>query len=450
MNYRYFIFVFLFILYTPFAYAQYEDEELNNNSDVVEFAQNVIKILESTEAINQLILNRKTVDGQLADINTWAMENKINPATYETLKISYERYSDHMNNVFNNLSSEIRSIKRFRRIKKIRLDRIISDYSEVYSTDLQRANNIYNDSFLPAYELASKEAESKGFFSGIILIIKFGEALFTTLSDLITNGKIGRKAEAKIIAYGAEVAISELKKKMYYKPWESIVLNRGDGSQAMQGLTTRLSYPEETSIKPAPYYRAVDGSISLSFYQSDISIPVALSSKEITAANDNSKIQAIPEFATAATLQNGDKFWVKISGYEYVEFFYFSDQSGYWKSPFGKEIVVRNDTEQKNGSTLYLPSKSSFFEISGTNAYEEFLILVSNSSIDEGRNNAIIGSEERGTLFLETLQKILGNVKQPWEFNSQSMPSGNIQAIPLQQSGKEQTYIPIYIRINKN
>jgi hypothetical protein len=133
-----------------------------------------------------------------------------------------------------------------------------------------------------------------------------------------------------------------------------------------------------------------------------------------------------------------------------VEFFYFSDNSGYWKSPFGKEIVARNATDQKNGSTLYLPAASSFFEISGSNSYEEFLILASNSPIHNDRKNAIVGTEERGTLFLEELRKVLGNVKQPWEIGTASMPSGSFEAIPLQQSSREQAYIPIYIRINKN
>jgi len=450
MSFQNLIFLFLSVFCIQISFAQFEDEELDSNSDVLQFAENIIRVLESTEAINNLVLNRDQVEGQLLDINSWAQQDKINPVTYEALKVSYDRYADHMNNVYENLASELRSIKRFKRIKKIRLDRIISDYSEVYSVDLQRANQIYNDSFIPAYNLAATEAESKGFFSGILLILKFGEALFTTLSDLITNGKIGKKAEAKIIAYGAEVAISELKKKLYYEPWESSVVNSGNGTRAMTGSVTRLSYPEETKINTAPYYRAVDGMISLSYYESDLNIPLLMNSKEIGVGTDPNQAANIPEFATASSLKNGDRFWVKITGYEYVEFFYYSDNSGYWKSPFGKEIVARNASQQKSGSTVYLPAKASFFEISGANDYEEFLILVSNSPIQQDRNNSIIGTEERGTLFLEELGKVLGNVKQPWEIESESMPSGAFEAIPLQQSSKEQAYIPIYIRINKN
>jgi len=411
-------------------------------------------VLKSAEAINNLVLNRGDVEGKLQDINGWAQENKISPHTYSALRTSYTQYADHMNNVFEHLAAELRSIKRFKRIKKIRLDRMIEEYSDVYSVDLQYANQIYNESFLPTYTIAAKEADTKGFFTSIILILKFGEALYTTLADLITNGKLGRKAEAKIIAYGAEVAISELKKKLYYPPWEDVVPNSGNGSSAKAesniGSTTRFVTTGETKINRAPYYREVDGNVSLSVYGSDVTIPLVLTSKEVEVGTDASKDGSIPQFATASSLKNGDKFWVKITGYEFVKFYYYSDNSGYWKSPFGKEITARKNKDRIDGSTVYLPGKSSFFDISGANAYEEFLILVSNGPIPEERTNVIIGLESRGTLFLEKLAKILGNVQTPWNKDIEAKPVGTFDAIPIQQSAKQQSYIPIYIRIDKN
>ncbi|MDT0555713.1 hypothetical protein [Patiriisocius hiemis] len=423
----------------------------SSSDSALEIAEEMIKILESTEAINNLILNKEDINGKLQDINIWSEEDKISPKTYNQLKDSYTLYSAHMNNIFENLSSELRSIKRFRQIKKLRLDKIINEYSGVYAIDLQAANRIYTNGFLPSFEIAKEEAEAKGILSTLILIIKFGETLYNTLAELFDNGKISRATESKILSLASIIVIKELKKKMYYEPWEQLVYEESNGGNSVviasnkeRENTINENLISTPKINTAPYYREVDGFISLANYKSDIEIPLNQISKRVIVGTENEDEKvSLPMFATTNALKNGDRFWVKINGYEFVRFFYYDEDVKYWQDPFGKKIIVRNEAETIEGKTLYLPAKDSFFKIAGDTPYEEFLILVSNSPIPENKRNVILGSESRGTLFIEKLSKVLPNVKPP------SQENGESTTIKLTQSGKEQIYIPIYIKINK-
>jgi len=441
------------------------------SDDALEVAEKVIEILQSTEGIQNLILNKKIVDGQLADINLWASENKIAPDTYQLLEQSYEQYSGHINDVLFQLSAELRSIDSFRQLKGARLDRFIKKFSKEYAGKLSNAQMTYTNAFQPAYKSALHEASGKGgIITTIIFIIKFGETIYKTLKDLFTDGKLSEEAQSLLLSSGMDFVINWLEKKIYYEPWDDLVTAQSTGAQMSpissnseaseyrlepnkrNEISEQLS--ENPQVETSPIYRTTYGTVSLIDTGSSSPILLALRSKKLIVAQDNVEKPStdIPYFSTKNSLAAGDQFKVELKGYAYVAFFYYDEDELAWVELLGeKKLRVRKDRNDVGGQTVQYPSENSSFEVAGTSQMDELLMIISNSPIPTDRKAVISGKKNHGPVFLEELPLYLGNILPPWNDRATLEEERQYMTkIPLENSSMKQAYIPVYIQINKN
>ncbi len=428
----------------PSLAAQQNDKE--------DIANGIVSSLQGAEAIKVLLKNKEIVYGQAQDIALWTRENKISPETYYRLKASYIDYSEHMNNIVDNLSADLLSIESFRQLKGARLQKFIKKFSNVYIDDLDSAYDIYSSELVPAIERAQFEAGSKGgIIPALVAVFKFGKSIFTAIKDIFSEGRLSKEGERELLQAAVRIAITNIEKKLKYPTWKEInphefSLNSNIGGNASFASTVRN--PGSVSINPAPVYRTMHGSVGLSTYRTDQIISLMEVSKSIVVGSE-SRDTNLPVYAVANPMQNGDRFWVTLEGYEFVSFFYYDENLGSWQDPFGKSIVVGSDENGRRQLKKYLPSPVQFFEIAGTSVEEQFLIIVSNAPMPETHRKLILNNPIGGMEFLADLSSLLPNVVSPV---SEPVTSGNklVERISINISGATQIYTPLYIRIDKN
>lgn len=415
-------------------------------------ANGIIATLNGSEAVQALVKNRKIIKGQLEDIRLFSRHNKITAKTHTELQEAYTEYADVMNNIVDNLSADLRSIDSFRKLKGARLQKFINRFSKVYAADLQYAHEIYSTDLAPALEQAHFEAESKGgIVPALVMVVKFGQSIFTAIKDLFTTGTLSEKGEQQLLAAAMRLSIKGLEKQLKYPEWVDVM--EAYTTTSFSGLQMRSAKPEPAwnsarsySSNPAPVYRTMHGSVGLSTYKTDMPIKLMETSKSIVVGSESENV-SLPLFTVSNPMQNGDRFWVTLDGYEFVSFFYFDETLGSWQDPFGKSIVVGSDENGKRTGTLYLPSPNQFFEITGDSVGEQFLIIVSNAPMPNDHRNLVLGNSSSGVTFVDDLNRLLPNVVGPQDTASDGT---FMDRIPIHISGESQIYVPLYIQINKN
>lgn len=435
-------------------------------SDANTIGYEILQVLENSKAIHQLTQNYQLVKGQMADLEQWNLKGQVTYDEYQQLQRAYTAYSGKMNYILDQLFADMRSFNSIRKLKGARLDRFVKKFNTLYNEEFQTANATYTNDFSPPLQRIAARSDSKaGILGSILLILEFGETIYTGLRSLFTTGKLNRESEGQLLNLGINFAIKHLDKKLRYPTWQEMVSPPASTTVSMatpitMGRASEMHQPaslaSRTSTNHAPVFRAIDGAVSLSTYGKDEPILLTPLSKQIVVGSDQNTSATSALFGTHRSMSNGDRFWVKLQGYEFANFFYYDELTQSWLDPFGKSIVVGSEAGSSSEATLYLPSNNQFFEIEGPSKREQFLILVSNASIPASVRTSILNQQEEGVLFLEKLQKQFPEITPPSEVLHQAQASQNsansqiLATISIDSTHDRQVYIPIYIVIEKD
>ncbi|MGJ8666611.1 MAG: hypothetical protein ACSHW7_09615 [Patiriisocius sp.] len=421
----------------------------------------ILDVINESKSISSLVTNHELVMGQYRDMKLWSQGNKISAESQIALQHSYNEYANQMNAILDALKNDLESLSTLKELKGTKLNKFIDRFDKSYIHQLESAVNTYNTKYTPAFNLAAQEANSKsGILGSIILILEIGETIYTSIKSLFTTGKIDKELEKEAVSLAMKYATDALDKQLRYPLLETtpIVNSRIESNINSRSITTDNDTPaysktlmmnENNNIQPLGRNRTDEqnnntyGEIELSFYPEDSTIELSSISKNIIVA-ESDKIE-IPMFSTAETLKTGDRFWVKLEGYDYADFFYFDSNTQSWQDPFGKGIIVGGGSSRNKSKVTYLPSKDQYFEITGTTSEEQFMILISNAPIGDQIRNQILNNDLEGVLFLEDIGKRIPNMAAPYPLNSAS----HLSTISWASSLTQQIYVPVFIKIEK-
>jgi hypothetical protein len=419
-----------------------------------DLAKQVTTILEESESIKQLIEQRALVIGQLEDIKQWNLQGTILPVNYSYLKQSYTAYATQMNSIVKELNEDLLSFDSTRSLKGAKLDRFMYRFMEKYSIDIQKAHHIYTSSYSIELEKVVLANNGKsGIIGSIIIIIEFGEILYTTLKSLFGKGKIELDTEKQLIQLAMNYTVTALNKKILFPNWEDIIPEQDTKLSNVRSSNTNIiqqrvrSYRNNTAIVSQPISRVsntiVENKATLQLSNFGIDTPILFqeTGKNIIVGNDLNKIN-LPIFSTTHAVAVGDRFWVKLNGNYYASFFYYDGLEESWMDPFGKGIIVGSTS---NNAVTYLPAENKYFEITEGNEQEHFLILLSKTDIKKSVKDFIHLENRKGIEILEALKENIKEVKFPKLKNS----SENMSIIELEDAMRNDNIIPMYFIIDK-
>jgi len=400
----------------------------------------ITSILEHTKSIEDLMYNHKAIQGQLQDVASWTKEESISLNDYHELQSAYNSYAKEMNEAAAALGEQLTSINTHRGLKEFRMKRLLKQFEDLNSEQLQRAHQIYTSRFATSYSHAAENAQSKsGIIPAILMVFKIGETIYHSVRDLFRTENLSKKASEELVAFGMNLAVQRLQKKLQYPAWETIVPPFTTSSNSTSFLGQR-----SPTYTPAGLYTngTNNRSVGLRFFDTHTPIPVLSASKKIVVGEKSQT--DIPIFSTTIPLKSGDRFWVELKGNEHASFFYFDAELNSWQDPFGKSIVVGSANGQNEGIRL-LPAENQFFEIVGDTPFEQFLILISMDPISEKQRQLIMHSSAQGNELFQYLKE--HGIHLDSQQGEESMNAmANIE-IPNDLTGG--TIVPIYIQIEK-
>lgn len=424
------------------------------NNKETELAFEIINSLEKAVTIQNLVANHTTINEQLKDIRHWSQSGSLSEGTYSELQTSYTNYVQYMNIIIEDLGDQLRSIRAKRDLKGSRMKKLMNQFESTGVKELQVARGIYSYEFSPAFERAALEADGKtGIIPAIIAIFNVGKTVFNSIKELLKKDVWDTNVEDELITFAIDLAVTKLENKLKYPAWEEVI-------PSFSGFTAQQSYTVQddnstrlnANVLPTQHgWELSEASVALSEFGSDRIIPLIAVSKNIVVGSEDRLPQDIPYFSTETPLQNGDRFWVKLKGYQYASFFYFDDESKTWQDPYGKSIIVGSTFNTWDGEARYLPSKNEYFEIIGESNHEQFLILISNSRLSEDQRNAIIGSSEGGNNILDRILVLQIPIQSPWQLEDiPNISEGSMNYIDVHADLSSEVFIPLYIKIDKN
>lgn len=433
----------LLMLISTLSLAQIQKEE--------RLTADIIQAFENAQAINDLMENNRLIRAQLEEINHWILDSSFDVDDYQTLKTSYHEYASHMNQVANQLQSMLYSIENTRGMKVSKLQRMFTEFSSANETDLEKARIIYFDQFKPVYEKAALKANSKvGILASLLAIFKVGESIYLTIRDLFETGKLNKEAEQKLLQLAIEGAVKALDRKLRYPTWDVWVANSTQFE--MDQVMLQNGYSREFMTYESISEVAVDSSlqtaeVELAYFNSEMSIPLVRNSKRIVVGATEEFSKELPIYSTVRPMKNGDRFWVKLSGYPYASFFYFDVRTQRWHDPYGKSIIVGSENS-RSSSTKYLPSTYEFFEIQGNSLQEQFLIIVSNEPLNKDQRQNILSHQADG---LDILEKLENELSGSWNHGKNPLnDQGLMNQIAIERTSNKNVFVPMLIQINKN
>lgn len=420
------IILFIFFLSTTLVYPQFE---LKNP-----YETKISSILEDTRVIAQMVSNKKIIESQLRDIEKWTATGTISEMSYHQLKMHYQEYASQMNEIIEQLCSDLGTIEKLRGLKGKKLDYFIENFGQNNLSQLRNAKAIYSEKWEPSLELAATEANSKAIIPALLLILEFGDSLFSSLKELFTSGTISKENKKELFSLGLTFAVNRIENKLKYPSWSEIVTSKlTDANHSLPSYSTEMN--RSNTISP---------SIQLKYFNSQEYIKLQPSTKKIIVGSQGTT-STKNLFATQNPMENGDRFNVVLNGYDHAYFLYYDTETQTWMDPFGKRIIVgKNDTHRLKALTL--PSENEFFEIEGSQKAEDFFVVVSNYSISDKVKMEMMNTNKKGVLFLEHIQKII----DLYGITSQtSVVTTDTQGIELPKRSHDDQFIPIYIKIEK-
>jgi len=428
------------LFFLTFSSAQIEIDEISLK---------LVEIFENTKAIKELTSNKKIVLGQLKDIRLWRQQG-VPTAQNEKLEESYTAYAGIMNGIISDIEADLKKISSYKDLKGVRLDKFIKKFEKKYREDMLLAFSIYTNGFLPHFEAASEASQSKGGIIGsILLILEFGDTLFSAIKSLFNNNDSSNKSKDMLIGLAMNLVTKKLTKRLTYPTWQemdmpiagNITVPSAVGFSELAPKNSSLEPISRTSQSTSPNLfqkenlnenleytkksRAVifnedynqntaktqnipsvlNKSISMKWYGSDNIIPLNDITKGIIVGNATEETNVLKLFSTAVPMAPGDKFWVTLQGKQHTQFYYFDEHLQEWQDPFGKGIIVGGNSHiPTENISVNLPSDTSYFEITDDTEQEHFLILVSDTEISEEIKHSITNKNLVGVSFLKALE----------------------------------------------
>ena len=216
----------------------------NAQADVHKLTDKLTEVFTKTKAIKEIASNRKTVLGQLQDIKLW-QENGLLSSELETeLEISYTEYANAMNMIAEQVSEDISTLSTFKAVKSSRLDKFISGFETKYQEDIFNAHSIYQNKFFPKFQTAAETASSKaGIVGSILLILEFGDTIFTAIKSIFTSEGLSRKSKDTLVELAISLVSKKITQQLTYPSWEDV----GISSSAMT-LASAHSFAETTGV----------------------------------------------------------------------------------------------------------------------------------------------------------------------------------------------------------
>lgn len=428
-----------FLLLSPMAQAQLLTDTQNLASDI-------LSTLETTNAIKTLVTNKKTVVGQLKDIKTWTLNSRVDQDQYNELHQAYNQYAAIMNEIIDKLKIDLLSIESTRQLKKVKMNKLLTKFNNRYAEELNQAYAIYTRQFHPTLINVQQQVDAKsGIIPTIILVVKFGETLFNGIRDLFSKDELGRQARTDLIQTALSLTLDELTRSLHYPSWEEMV--PGMSNSGFTTASAKKMSPSSMSFSNSSQSIAakatIESSIALSYFGSDNPINLNQQGKNILVGGDLTEPSSL--FVVNNPLKNGDRFWVKMQGFAYANFFYFDEITGEWQDPYGKSIVVGGELSPSASEATYLPGPKAYFEIGGDSKLEQFLILASTAPLDENVRSFLIGRSDSGEELLNALYTRFPYINATTEANTQA----NGQAISFNPRASNTGIVPVYIIIPK-
>ena len=418
----------------------------------LEFAFEILNALDQTEAISALIKNKNTVQGQLDDIRYWNEVGTITPKQYGALQKSYNAYATGMNMVVTDLTAELKQIGTLKELKASKFEKRLIKFFKRNEEHIKNALAIHDSEFNVHYIEVAQNNESKGGIIGsILLVFKVGETVFKTIKQLILKHDLKTKVENFLVEEVIKTVVSQLERKLLLPIWDFTMENEkfNQTTTKLERMTTQsyggsnshgnsLAPSEAIQLQP----KSSKGLIKLSRYKNDQSITLLNVSKNIVVGKQ-SQVTFSPILSTANSMQPGDRFWVKLAGYEYANFFYYEEATSSWQDPYGKSIIVGEQNNNEEKDYTYLPSADSFFEITQANNREQLLIIVSNIEMSNNQRQRILGASENGDAVFQLLQDSFHDITIP-----ESLEINNDNEVEIDLGSN--SFVPIYIIINKS
>jgi hypothetical protein len=423
-------------------------------------AHDILTSLRQVEAFQQLFIRRNALIAQLHDIEQWRQQGKLSPQQLARLRDSYSQIQVHTNQVADLVCRDLRSFRRLRDLQKTNSNPIVANITGSYRSPLLAAGHEYDDKFRPLYETAATGQSSNYKFIPLLpLLLDAAPLIVNALIDLAQ----GRRSNVndQLMHVGVGLAVTRLQQKLALDNWSAYVQGSNPlppspaAPQLLAGAKTSpapeamasTAATDSHSLAPAPVgesYRFLDGGVGLISSASGQSI--LLTTKLVQVGT-----QQLPYFETAEGLPTNHRFKVKLTGSEYVAILSYDSEKKSWKQHYPVAQVTKSIGEEEDlqGQVLVLPSPTASFVIKpGTNQQDDFLILVSNTPMNEDALNTIQLQTATGPAILTQVDAVFnrGRVQASWDG---AVAGQRLAQVPLKASSATCLVSPIYIDIRK-